>query len=45
MEDTIVIMEDCSSRVDDPTYPENNDNKHYAFFGVFFYIESEEITC
>jgi hypothetical protein len=45
MEGTIVIMEDCSSRVDDPTYPENKDIKRYAFFGVFFCLESEEITC
>jgi len=41
MEGTIVIMEDCSSRVDDPTYPENKDTKHYLFFGVFFCIENE----
>jgi hypothetical protein len=45
MEDLKVKMEECSSRIDDPTYPEFKDIKHDAFFGVFFCYESEGLTC
>jgi hypothetical protein len=38
-------MEDCSSRIEDPIYPCNQDDKPYAFFGVFFCLESEEQSC
>lgn len=45
MEDIIVKMEDCSSRIEDPTYPELKDNMKYAFFGVFFCYKKEEYPC
>jgi hypothetical protein len=45
MEDIILEMEDCSSRIDDPTYPEGKDIEQGAFFGVFFCYLKEESSC
>ncbi len=45
MEDIRVKMEECSSRIEDPTYPCKQDNEPYDFFGVFFCIKSEDKPC
>jgi len=39
-------MEESSSRIEEPTYPINEENKHDAFFSVFFcYPKEDDICC
>jgi len=45
MEDISVNMEDSSSRIEDPTYPEPKDKEHNAFLRVFFCFNKEGLTC
>lgn len=36
MEESITLMEDCSSRIEDPIYQILKDIEQTSFFGVFF---------